>query len=86
MKTTRQRILDIAAEGLGVSAAEIQPEASWEEYGGDSLAIVEMVLTVQEDFGITLETSELTDLKSLDDLVRLVERRLDEGRGRSAKR
>jgi acyl carrier protein len=77
MKTTRQRILDIAAEGLGISAAEIQPEAPWEEYGGDSLAIVEMVLTVKEDFGITLKTSELTDLKCLDDLVRLVQRRLE---------
>jgi acyl carrier protein len=77
MKTTRRQILDIAADALGLPAAGIRPEAPWEEYGGDSLAIVEMVLTVQEHFGITLQTAELTDLKCLDDLVRVVERRLD---------
>jgi acyl carrier protein len=57
MKTTRRQILDIAADALGLSAAEIRPEASWEEYGGHSLAIVAMLLTVQEHFRITLETA-----------------------------
>src|SRR5215469_14346907 len=58
MKTTREQVLEIAAECLELPAAHLRPDAPWEEYGGDSLAVVEMVLTVQEHFRISLETAE----------------------------
>ncbi len=86
MKTTRQQIYEMAAEALDVPTGQIQPEAPWEEYGGDSLAVVEMVLSVQEHFRITLQTADLDELKCLDDLVRVVERKLGEDPGRSARR
>jgi acyl carrier protein len=76
MKTTREQVLEIAAECLELPAAQVRPDAPWEEYGGDSLAVVEMVLTVQEHFRISLETAELGELKSLNDLVRMVEQKL----------
>jgi acyl carrier protein len=86
MKTPRQQIYEMAAEALDVPSDQIRPEAPWEEYGGDSLAVVEMVLAVQEHFQITLQIAELEDMKCLDDLIRLVERRLSEDPGRSARR
>ena len=73
MKTPRQQIYDMAADALDIPADRIRPEAPWEEYGGDSLAIVELVLTVQEHFHLNLPATELTGLKCLDDLVRVVE-------------
>jgi acyl carrier protein len=74
--TTREQILEIAAQSLELPPDQIRPDAPWEEYGGDSLAVVEMVLTVQEHFRISLETPELGELKSLSDLVRMVEQKL----------
>ena len=76
MKTARQQIYEMAAEALEVPVGQIRPEAPWEEYGGDSLAVVEMVLSVQEHFRMTLQTADLDELKRLDDLVRVVERKL----------
>ena len=76
MKTPREQILSLAAEALDMRVDQIQPDAPWQEYGGDSLAVVEMVLTVQEHFGIALETPELAGLMCMDDLVRVVERKL----------
>jgi len=76
MKTTREQVLEIAAQCLELPAAQVRLDAPWEEYGGDSLAVVEMVLTVQEHFQISLETAELGELKSLNDLVRMVEQKL----------
>ena len=76
MKTTREQICEMAAEALGLPAGQIRPEAPWEDYGGDSLSVVEIVLSVQENFRITLQTADLDELKCLDDLVRVIERKL----------
>jgi len=86
MKAPRQQICEMAAEALDVPAGQIRPEAPWEDYGGDSLAVVEMVLSVQEHFRITLQSADLDELKCLDDLVRVVERKLGQDPGRFAKR
>ena len=86
MKTTRHQICEIAAQALELPAGQIRPEAPWEDYSGDSLAVVEIVLSVQEHFRITLNTADLDELKCLDDLVRVVERRMGEDPGRAAQR
>ena len=86
VKSTREQVRELAAQALEVPAAQVRPEAPWEEYSGDSLAIVEMVLSVQEHFSITLQTADLDDLQCLDDLVRVVERKMKEGPDRAAKR
>jgi acyl carrier protein len=86
MKPAREQICELAAQALELPVAQIRPEAPWEEYGGDSLAIVEVVLSVQEHFRITLQAADLDDLKCLDDLVRVVERKMKEDRDRAAKR
>jgi acyl carrier protein len=86
MRSARQQIFELAAEALELPAAEIRPEAPWEEYGGDSLAIVEMVLSVQEHFCITLQAADLDAMQSLDDLVKVVERRMKEDPDRAPNR
>ena len=86
MKTTRQQICELAAEALELPAGQIRPEAPWEDYGGDSLAVVEMVLSVQEHFRITLQSADLDELKCLDDLVRVVERKTGEDPSHAAMR
>ena len=86
MKTARQQICELAAQALELPAAQIRPEAPWEEYGGDSMAVVEMVLSVQEHFRIILQAADLDDLKCLDDLVRVVERKMRDEADRAAKR
>jgi acyl carrier protein len=86
MKTARQQICGLAAQALDLPAAQIRPEAPWEEYGGDSLAVVEMILSVQEHFRITLQAADLNQLKCLDDLVRVVERKIREDPDHAVKR
>jgi len=75
MKTVRRQIYDMAAEALDLPVSKFRGDAPWEEYGGDSLAVVEMVLVVQEHYGLTLDGAELGRLKCLDDLVDIVEQK-----------
>ncbi|MBZ5619994.1 MAG: acyl carrier protein [Acidobacteriia bacterium] len=86
MKTPRQQIYEMAAEALEVPFDQIRPEAPWEDYGGDSLAIVELVMAVQEHFSISLQAAEMEEMKCLNDLVRAVEQKLGEDPGLSARR
>ena len=44
--------------------------------GWDSLAHVRIVVAVEEEFGIQFQTSEITSLKNVGDLVRLVSVRI----------
>ncbi len=71
--TPREQIYELASSVLGVPQKDLRPDAPFEEYAADSLDLVEFVFAVQEELGITFDTSEFDRLKSLNDLVAAVE-------------
>ena len=68
------RVKTAVAEQLGVNVEEINNEASFmEDLGADSLDLVELVMSFESDFGITIpdeDSAELTTVQKAIDYVK----------------
>lgn len=68
-----QRIKQAVAEQLGLKAEEIKNEASFmDDLGADSLDLVELVTSFENDFDITIpdeDSNEITTVQSAIDYV-----------------
>ena len=62
MATVLERIKKVTAEQLGVSEAEVVPTASFiEDLGADSLDLVELVMSLEEEFSDPSKKLEIPD-------------------------
>jgi len=70
-KTIEQRIKDIIIEQLGVTAEQVTPEAKFiEDLGADSLDTVELVMALEEEFGLEIPDDEAEKLQSVGDVIK----------------
>ena len=73
-KTIEQRVKDIICEQLGVEEDEISPDAKFiEDLGADSLDTVELVMALEEEFGIEVPDEQAEKLQSVGDVIKYVE-------------
>ena len=62
MATILERIKKVTAEQLGVNEAEVVPTASFiEDLGADSLDLVELVMSLEEEFSDPSKKLEIPD-------------------------
>ncbi|MBF7683550.1 MULTISPECIES: acyl carrier protein [Acinetobacter] len=73
MSDIEQRVKQAVAEQLGMNAEEIKNEASFtDDLGADSLDLVELVMSFENDFDITIpdeDSNELTTVQTAIDYV-----------------
>ncbi len=50
-----EKIKEMLADKLGISADEITAESNFTELGLDSLDIAEMLMNIEAEFGVTVE-------------------------------
>jgi len=73
---------EIMAARLGLPAEQLVPEARLvEDLGLDSLDAVELAISVERKFDIEVPEEELTKLKTVADMVALVESRVQQAPG-----
>lgn len=59
MSTNEQRVKKIVAEQLGVNESEVKSESSFvNDLGADSLDTVELVMALEEEFGVEIPDEE----------------------------
>ncbi len=59
MSTNEQRVKKIVAEQLGVNESEVKNESSFvNDLGADSLDTVELVMALEEEFGVEIPDEE----------------------------
>jgi len=47
-----EKVKEIVAEGLDVNAADLTEETTFESLGADSLDLMDMVMTFEDEFGV----------------------------------
>ena len=67
-----EKIREVICEQLEVSEDEVTLETTFEELGADSLDLFQVVIEIEEKFGIQLEDAE--SIKSVKDPVEYVEK------------
>ena len=64
------KITEIIAEQLDVKESEVTPEKSFtDDLGADSLAIVELVLALEEEFGIKIPDDKVDEIRTVANAV-----------------
>ncbi len=69
-----EEIRKIVAENLGAEESAITMESSFrEDLNADSLDLFEMVMALEEEFGIEIPSEDLEQLKTISDVVNYIE-------------
>ena len=75
MSNTASRVRSIIVEHLGVEEKDVTENASFiDDLGADSLDTVELVMALEEEFGIEIPDADAEEIRSFGDAVKLVER------------
>ena len=76
MATTYERVKKIVVEQLGVDEAEVNPEASFVDVlNADSLDLVELIMSLEEEFGIAISDEEAEKIRTVQNAVEYFEAR-----------
>ncbi len=79
MSDIEQRIKKAVAEQLGMRAEDIKNEASFmDDLGADSLDLVELVMSFENDFGITIPDEDSNAIVTVQSAVDYVSAKLGE--------
>ena len=70
MNEVYQKIVDTIVDAKGIDAASITPQSNFKDLNVDSLDIAEMVMNLEDEFGITIELEE--GVTTVQDLVYLI--------------
>ncbi len=72
--SVQEKVRSIIAEQLGVKPEEVTPQASFiDDLGADSLDTVELVMALEEEFGIEIPDEEAEKLVSVGDAIKYIE-------------
>ena len=68
------KLKEIIASQFGIDMDELSEDTDIvADLGADSLDVVEMMMALEEEFGITIEDEKIAELKTIGDVVDCVE-------------
>jgi acyl carrier protein len=68
--SVEQKVKEIVTEQLGVSAEEVTNKASFvDDLGADSLDLTELVMAMEDEFGIEIDDEESQKLLTVQDAI-----------------
>lgn len=73
--TTEEKVRDVLVNELGVDREQLTDEANFvTDLGADSLDTIEVVMAIEDEFGIEIADEEAEGVETVGALVALVER------------
>jgi acyl carrier protein len=74
MASVEEKVKHIIVEQLGVDEEEVKPEATFvDDLGADSLDVVELVMALEEEFGIEIGDEDAEKLLSVQQAIDYIE-------------
>jgi len=72
--STSDRVRQIIAEQLGVKVEDVTPQASFiDDLGADSLDTVELVMALEEEFGIEIPDEDAEKMTKVEEAIKYIE-------------
>ena len=73
-----KKVISIIAEKLGIDEEEIKLEASFiDDLGADSLDIVELVMELEEEYGIEIPDEDAEKIKTVQDAINYIKEKTE---------
>lgn len=70
-----EKIKSIIVEQLGVDESEVTPEAHFiDDLGADSLDTVELVMALEEEFGIEISDEDAEKIQTVGDVAKFIDK------------
>lgn len=69
-----EKVASILSDYNGTDVSEISPDTTFAELSLDSLDVVELVMSFEDEFGVTIEMNE--NLKTVGDITKYIEEKL----------
>ena len=70
------KLKELVVDQLGVEEDEVTMEASMQDdLGADSLDLVDLVMSVEEEFGVKVADEDLENINTVGDIVNYIEDR-----------
>ncbi len=68
-----EKIVKMLAEQLGIEVETITPQSEVvKDLGADSLDVVELMMALEDEYGVTLPEGEVENVKTVQDIVDMV--------------
>ena len=72
-----EKVKSIISEQLGVKAEEVNPSASFiDDLGADSLDTVELVMALEEEFGVEIPDEDAEKMSTVGDAIKYIEEKV----------
>ena len=69
-----EKVKKMIVEQLGVNESEVIPEAKFiDDLGADSLDIVELVMALEDEYGIEIPDEDAEKIETVGDAIRYIE-------------
>lgn len=71
---TTKKVIDIISKQLEIETDKIKPASSFtDDLKADSLAVVELVLALEEEFGIEIPDEDAEQIRTVQDAITYIE-------------
>lgn len=76
MENTLTKLQNIVGKQLGIDPTKIKPKADFgKELGADSLDVVELVMSIEDEFEIEIEDKAASQIATIQDALNYIEGR-----------
>jgi acyl carrier protein len=83
MLSEEEMVINIIVDQLGIAKEDCIPEKDFiDDLGADSLDIVEMIMAVEEGFGMEITDDELWEIHTIQDVFDCIAKKLADRRSR----
>lgn len=70
-----EKVQSMISELMGIDKSKIKPDSNFiDDLKADSLDIVQMLIAMENEFGIEFDDAEMQNIKSVGDVVKFIEK------------